>query len=159
MMPPLQIRNDIQDNIADTLYIPLYVKCRETMRNNPFFRDPTACEMLRNVGYDFSKYEKAVRSSVGVAIRAKYFDEFTATFIQTHRNPIIVIIGCGLDAHYQKLGQEIRQKAVFYELDIPVAIQLREKLLPPCENDIYLQHSMFETDWMSIVKLKTGAII
>ena len=147
-MKHAKIQYNTKDNIADTLYIPLLMKRNESNRRKPFFRDPFACEMVNKIDYNFSKYKKALRSSVGVAVRAKYFDEVTANFIQKHKNPIVVIIGCGLDARYQRLGKEITGKAIFYELDLPEVIELREKLLPIFENDIYLKYSMFETGWM-----------
>ena len=147
-MEQTTVRNTIRDHVADTLFIPLYMKSNETKRRNPFFRDPIACELVERLDYDFSKYDRAVRSSVGCAIRAKYFDGVTADFIQTHRNPVVVHIGCGLDTRYQRIGKEITHKAVFYELDIPEAIELREQLLPAAENQTYLKHSMFETAWM-----------
>lgn len=146
------IKNTIKDNIADTLYIPLLMKCNETNRENPFFKDRLACEMVNRLEYDFSRYENAVSSSVGVAIRANYFDGVTADFIQTHKKPIVVNVGCGLDTRYQRLGKKMTGKAVFYELDIPEVMELREKLLPDSENDIYLKKSMFETDWMDELK-------
>jgi O-methyltransferase involved in polyketide biosynthesis len=149
-----KIPNNIQDNIADTLYIPLLMKCNETRRKAPFFSDPFACDIVNKVDYDFSKYENAVRSSVGVAIRAKYFDQLTEDFIQKHKNPIVVNVGCGLDTRYERLGPEITGSAVFYELDIPEAMELRERFLHASENDIYLKGSIFEIDWMDQLKNK-----
>jgi O-methyltransferase involved in polyketide biosynthesis len=146
------IQNTIKDNVADTLYIPLCMKCRETRKPDPFFRDPVACELVDRLDYDFSKYNRAVRSSVGVAIRAKYFDDVTVEFIQSHKNPVVVHIGCGLDTRYQRIGKDVTQKAMFYELDIPEAIELREQLLPASGNDVYLKNSMFETGWMDDIK-------
>jgi O-methyltransferase involved in polyketide biosynthesis len=110
--------------------------------------------LMNKIDYDFSKYKNAVRSSVGVAIRVKYFDELTADFIQKHKNPIVVNVGCGLDTRYKRLGPEITGNAVFYELDIPEAIELRERFLHESENDIYLKGSIFETDWMDELKDK-----
>jgi O-methyltransferase involved in polyketide biosynthesis len=154
IMEHAKIPNNIQDNIADTLYIPLLMKCNETQRKAPFFSDPVACDIVKKIDYDFSKFENAVRSSVGVAIRAKYFDEPTADFIQTHKNPVVVNVGYGLDTRYERLGPEITGNAVFYELDIPEAMALRERFLHESENNIYLKGSIFETDWMDGLKDK-----
>ena len=151
-MKTSKVSNTIQDNIADTLFIPLIMKKWETERENPFYSDPFACEIVNRIDYNFSKYRNAVRSSVGVAIRSKYFDEVTADFIRERTNPVFVNVGCGLDTLYLRLGPEIASNEVFYELDIPEAIDLREKLLPETENDIYLKNSMFETDWMDKLK-------
>ncbi|MDR1565801.1 MAG: class I SAM-dependent methyltransferase [Treponema sp.] len=56
--------------------------------------------------------------------------------IETHPHPIVVLIGCGLDARVQRLGN-VAKKAVFYELDIEEVINFRKQLLPPVENEYY----------------------
>ena len=98
----MKVNNNISDNVADTLYIPLAMRCKETKRRNPFFSDPFACDILQKINYDFSKYEKAVRSSVGVALRAEYFDSIAKAFIRENERPVIVHIGCGLDTRFQR---------------------------------------------------------
>jgi methyltransferase (TIGR00027 family) len=149
-----KIANKIVDSVADTLYIPLAMKCMENNRKNAFFHDPLACEMIGRIDYDFSKYSKAVRSSVGVAIRAKYFDRITKEFIENNDNPIVVHVGCGLDARFQRLGERFVGKVVFYELDLPEVIELRRTLIPESKSDIYIPASMFETKWMDDLRAK-----
>ena len=125
-----KVVNNLTENVAETLYIPLAMKRKETLRKNAFFQDPYACELLEKIDYDFSKYDKAIRSSVGVAIRSRYFDDQTKAFIEQHDNPVVVHIGCGLDTRFQRLGSAITNKAVFYEVDLPEVMQLRKALLP-----------------------------
>lgn len=149
-----KIKNNIKDNIADTLYIPLLMKKRETERENSFYSDPTACELVNKIDYDFDKYGEAKRSSIGVALRSSYFDDVTKTFILENKDPVIVSIGCGLDTRYERLGHEITKNAFFYELDLPEAIELRRQLLPENSNQIYLENSMLETDWMDELSKK-----
>lgn len=138
----------INDNIGETLLIPLYMKCHETKKENPIFNDVKACELVNKIDYDFSKFEKDIKSSVGVAIRSNYFDYQVIKFINENKNPIVVTLGCGLDTQYYRIG-ETASKAIFYELDIPEVIGIREKLLPPHENENYISASMLDTDWMN----------
>lgn len=42
---------------------------------------------------------------------------------------MVVNIGCGLDTRYQRIKE--KKNAVFYELDLPEVMALRERLLPP----------------------------
>ena len=60
----------IRDNIGETLLITLYMKCRESQKPNPIIVDHTACKLVKKINYNFSKFDKATNSSVGVAIRA-----------------------------------------------------------------------------------------
>ena len=143
----------IKDTVGETLLIPLYMKCRESQKENPILNDPMACKLVSEIEYDFDKFKKGKNSSVGVAIRAHFFDECTIDFIKNHQTPIVLLVGCGLDTRYHRIGKWA-EKAVFYELDIPEVMQIREKLLPPAENQHYISASMFETAWMDEIKEK-----
>ncbi|WP_421919416.1 class I SAM-dependent methyltransferase [Marinifilum sp.] len=148
-----KLKNTLQDNIADTLYITLYMKALETKKKDPILYDEKACEMYEAIDYDFSKYNKAIRSSVGVVVRSNHFDEQVRDFISRKLNPVVVILGCGLDARYERL-KDCNKDAMFYELDIAEVIQFRKKLLPESENNKYISSSMFDTDWMDYIKEK-----
>jgi O-methyltransferase involved in polyketide biosynthesis len=145
----------ITDDIADTLFINLLMKCREHRRADGFYKDPEACRIVESVDYDFTRFEKAQKTSASIAMRAKHFDDVTAEFIRSRPKPVVVFIGCGLDARYHRLenmGEELTDKAVFYELDLPEVTELRGRLLPPGDNDSLLPGSVLETDWMDELK-------
>jgi len=148
-----KIKLNIQDNIADTLFITLYAKSTETKKKNPLICDPVACRLVEKIDYDFSRYKNKTASSVGVALRASHFDRVVTQFIKTRRNPVVVLIGCGLDARVQRIGS-IAGKAVFYELDIEEVINIRKRLLPPAENEHYIAGSMLATEWMDELRAK-----
>ncbi len=141
----------IKDKIGETLLFTLYMKCRESKKKSPIISDMIACELVNKIDYDFSKFDKAIISSVGVAIRANYFDEMLISFIRSAHKPVIVIIGSGLDSRYERIGQ-IAKKAFFYQLDIPEVMKIREQLLPAHENESFVFASMFETQWMDAIK-------
>ena len=149
-----KINNSITDPVADTLFIPLVMKCKETKRKDSVFKDPFSSELMDRIDYDFSKYDKAIRSSIGVAIRAAYFDRYTKTFIQNNPNAVIVHVGCGLDTRYKRLADAIEQGTYFYELDLPQVIELRKSLMPEGVYNQFIAASMFETDWMDHLKDK-----
>ncbi len=142
----------ISDNVAETLFIPLYMKALETKRPRPFFNDQYACRLVDLVDYDFSKYKSAVMSSVGVGIRAKYFDSVAESFIISSSKPVVVSVGCGLDTRSHRIDQDLAQRALFYEVDLPEVIHLRNKLIPPTQNSHYIKSSMFDTEWLDFVK-------
>lgn len=144
-------KNFIEDKIGETLLITLYMKHKESQKKNPIIIDTTASELVSKINYDFTKFDKATNSSVGVAIRANYFDEVTQQFIQNNNNPVIVQIGCGLDSRYTRIGK-IAEKGFFYQLDIPEVMKLREKLIPKHKNETYIHSSMLEIDWMDMLK-------
>ena len=142
-----KIKLGIKDSIAETLFITLYAKAVETKQKDPLITDITACELVEKIDYDFSKYKNKKKSSVGVAIRSSHFDSVVKQFIQNHTNPIVVLVGCGLDARIQRIGT-VADKTIFYELDIEESINLRKQLMTPKHNEYLISGSMLETKWM-----------
>lgn len=145
----------IQDKIGETLLITLYMKHRESQKPNSIIVDTIATDLVKKIDYDFSKFDKASNSSIGVAIRASYFDEMTKKFIKKTKHPIIVIIGCGLDSRYDRIAP-YAEKATFYQLDIPEVMKIREDLIPARSNETYIHASMLDTKWMDELKEKHG---
>lgn len=150
-----KVKLDLKDSIADTLLITLYAKSVETQHKEPLIHDPTACELVNKIDYDFSKFKNKKASSVGVAIRASHFDQMTIQFIQkyhkTAHKPVVVFVGCGLDTRIQRIGT-IAQHADFYQLDIDEVIEQRHQLLPPQDNEHLIASSMLKTQWMDDLK-------
>ena len=99
---------------------------------------------LRN-GWRYSQFDGAKLSEVGCVVRGWYFDCAVRRFIKTHSHPVVVNVGCGLDTRFQRIGS---QKAVFYDLDLPEVIALRRELIPEQPDNVYIEASLLETDWM-----------
>ncbi len=148
-----KFKTEIKGSIADTLFITLYAKAVESKKKNPLIVDHTACDLVDKIDYDFSKYKNKKASSVGVAIRASHFDNIVKQFIEKHLKPVVVIIGCGLDARVQRIGN-ISEKAVLYSLDIEEAINLRKQLVPCHSNEHLISGSMLETHWLDDLKAR-----
>ena len=137
----------IDDDVAETLLIPLYARAVESKRPSPIISDPTAITLVQQLPYDFSNFKDKPSTSVGVAIRARFFDEKAKEFIKKHPNGVIVNVGCGLDTRLQRLAQ-IAHNTPFYSLDIDEVIALRQKWLPPLPNETLLSASMFDKAWL-----------
>jgi methyltransferase (TIGR00027 family) len=88
-------------------------------------------------------------SGIGTSIRVHHFDDKVSDFIAKHQQPVVVLIGCGLDTRYQRLSNS--KRAVFYELDLPEVIKLRQILLPAKSNQKYISASMLDTEWMDML--------
>jgi len=147
-----KIESPIKDNVAETLYIPLYMRAMETAQPNGIISDPKACELIEKIDYDFSRFRSGSKSAMGVAIRVRHFDQKVASFIKANPNPIVVTIGCGLDTRYYRITD--KTNAIFYELDLPEVVGLRNQLLPELADDITIGASMLETGWMDMLSEK-----
>ncbi len=143
------ITDGVSDAVADTMFIPLYMRSRETMRSDRIINDPLACKIVDSVDYDFSKYDDAVRSQVGVCIRVRSFDRIARKFLENKESPVVVNLGCGLDSRSSRIGLD---KGVFYNVDLPEVMELRDKLLPPDEHNISIHKSMFDLSWVQDIR-------
>ncbi len=139
--------------VEETLLITLYMRAKESRRKDAILHDELACKMIDKIDYDFSKFDKSAMSALGCVIRARHFDRKVQEFIRKEKCPVVVNIGCGLDTRYQRIPD--KRNALFYELDLPEVMQLRERLLPPYENnDIPLTASLLESGWMDDLRTK-----
>lgn len=137
-------------NVQETLLIPLWMRAVESRRKDALFHDTVSCSIVERIDYDFRKFSRDRMSMTGVAVRTRYLDDAADSFISSHENPVVVLLGCGLDPRVQRLSNAGR--AVFYELDLPDVISLRETLLPQTGRDRYISCSMLETEWMDSLR-------
>ena len=131
--------------LSETLLIPLWAKAVEQERDERLLTDREAPRMLAQIDYDFSKFQKVVMSQVGCCGRARIFDSEAQKFIAAHPDAVVVQLGAGLDARYERLGRPA--VTAWYDLDLPEVIELRRQLLPESTNH-YLGVSLFDESWM-----------
>ena len=137
--------------VAETLFIPLYMRAKESRREHPILNDKAAEQLADSLEYDYSRFDGAKLSEVGCVVRGWYFDRAVKRFIDTHSRPVVVNVGCGLDTRFQRIGN---RKAVFYDLDLPEVIALRRELIPEQPGNVYIAASLLETDWMDDLRQK-----
>lgn len=141
-----------QSVVAETLLIPLYMRAKESLRKEAILRDPLAEQLVEKIEYDYSQFDKAWMSMLGCVIRGRYYDDCVQSFINRHDKPVVVNVGCGLDTRFQRIAE--RRNAVFYELDLPEVMAIREELIPASDRDISLSGSLLDTQWMDLLREK-----
>ncbi|MDO5668190.1 MAG: class I SAM-dependent methyltransferase [Alcaligenaceae bacterium] len=143
----------MRDRTADTLLLTLYARANESQTARPLIQDDYAIKLVEQIDYDFSIFDNTPTTSVGVALRSVHFDNMTRDFIESHQQPIVVVVGCGLDTRKQRLGA-ITDKAIFYQLDLPDVIAFRKKILPAEANEFHISGSLLQTKWKDILLSK-----
>ena len=143
--------NRLQD-VPETMLITLWAKAEETRKkpSNALLYDEKALEIINKIDYDFSKFKNAKFSQVGVCIRANLIDKEAQKFIQKHPDAVVVQIGSGLDARYQRIGSP--KITHWYDLDLPEVIELRQHLFTENETNTFISLSLFDYKWIEIVK-------
>lgn len=138
------------DAIPETMLIPLWAKATETMRKDALLVDSKAVEIMQKIDYDFSKFRKAKASQVGCCIRAKLIDEEVTAFLNEHPDAVVIQLGAGIDARYERLGSPMVTH--WFDLDLEEAIKLRKKFLNETACNTYIAASLFDESWIERVK-------
>ena len=140
--------------VAETLLIPLYNRAMESQRPDAIMKDEKAVALVRQMSYDFSQITKIrMREANKVAriMLTREIDRYTRDFLTRHPKAVVVHIGCGFDARFERVDNGLVE---WYKLDLPEVIELRRKFIGD-EGERYhlLACSVFEDDWLDVVKM------
>jgi methyltransferase (TIGR00027 family) len=135
--------------ISETLLIPLGMRAAESMRAKPIVRDPIAINIVSRIDYDFSKFESARLSQLGVSIRTMLLDKALTAFIDSHPDTVVINLGAGLDTRHARLRLT---DIVWYELDVPEVIEFRRQFFNPTDKYHFIAKSMFDYSWMNEIE-------
>ncbi len=150
--PPHRWQPQLGD-VQETLLIPLYFRARETARPDAIVRDPEAVRIAATLDYDFARFDSAWIVGLDCVIRSEIFDERVRAFIDRHPEAVIINLGAGLDARFQRVDNAAIR---WYDLDLPDAIAVRDRLLPPADRVVHLAASMFDPAWLEQVTAAPG---
>lgn len=151
--PPADRRRPALGDVQETLLIPLHFRARETGRPDAIVRDPEAVRIVAEIDYDFARFDAAWIVGLDCVIRSEIFDERAKAFIARHPDAVIINLGAGLDARFQRVDNgRIR----WYDLDLPDAIALRDRLLPATGRVGHIAASMFDPAWVEQVTAPSG---
>ena len=145
------------NKIPETMLITLWAKATENKEPQPLLRDEKAAEIINKIDYDFSRFKKAKFSQAGVCVRAHLIDEETRAFIEQHPDAVIIQLGTGLDARYERL--DCPELTHWYDLDLPEVIAIRRQFFEESERRSFLEMSLFDTEWIEKVKAHRKPIL
>lgn len=142
--------------IPETLLIPLWARAVESKQSNPIIKDVKAIEMVKQIDYDFTKFETEWPTQMSIAIRTEILDNATKAYFRNHANAVVINIGCGLDTRFSRLDNGTVQ---WYDLDLPESIRLRRKFFK--ENDRYkmIAKSVFDYSWIDEITNKKHVLL
>ena len=146
---------NFKNNVSETLLIHVYMRHLDFKDADPILNDPFSSAVVEQIDYDFAKFDDARLSKTGTVIRAKFFDDETLRLAAEFDRPVIVQLGAGLDTRPLRL-QSALPNAIFYDLDLPDVISVRDALLPKAQNNFSLPRSMLDLSWMDELAAKHG---
>lgn len=141
------------NEIAETLLITLYVRAMELRQPEPLLRDETAAALVDRLDYDFSRIRLLDHDRAGIVVRVRQFDSWTRAFMAGHPGAPVVSLGCGLDTRFERIDDG---RVVWYDLDLPEVMAVRQHLLPGGARQCCLASSVFDPSWMDAVEPSTA---
>ena len=91
--------------LSETMLIPLWAKAVEYGRPDALLTDAEAARMKEMIDYDFGKFAGVKASQAGCCGRAALIDDEVRRFLESHPDGVVVQLGAGLDARYERLGR------------------------------------------------------
>lgn len=76
--------------------------------------------------------------------RSYNLDQMVQNYIDNHDKCNIVNLGVGLETSYYRIN---RKNSMFFEVDLPEVIELREKYLEVGENEKFIKGDLFKLEW------------
>jgi O-methyltransferase involved in polyketide biosynthesis len=140
--------------VAATLLIPLYIRAMESQRPDALLKDETAVALVTRMDSVFSQIRRIKMDEedrVALVLRNREFDRAARDFVAHHPEAVVVHIGCGLDARFERVDNG---QVEWYDLDLPEVIELRQKLIDG-ERARYrfLGCSVFDNAWLDAVSV------
>jgi O-methyltransferase involved in polyketide biosynthesis len=137
------------DGVAETLLITVRVRAEETVHPQSALQDPYAVNIMNQLQFDESnKNTISTASRIGVVARTLIFDDIVTDFLKRNPDGVIVDLGCGLDARYERLNIP---ETDWYDFDVEEAIDVRKKFFQDKNKYRMIAKSMFDYTWMDVV--------
>ena len=121
--------------VTETLLVTLYLRALESQRPDALIKDEKAVALVAqltsdaSIRYDFNRIELLHLSEVNklvIILRNRELDRYACDFLGRHPEAVVVHIGCGLDARFERVDNG---QVIWYDLDLPEVVELRRKLL------------------------------
>lgn len=131
----VKISPDSISALSETMLVTLWAKAVEAGRSDALLYDAEAVRMIKQIDYDFSIFQGAKMSQPGCCGRTALIDGEVRHFLSACPDAVVVQLGTGLDARFERLGKPA--VTAWYDLDLPEVIELMRTLLQE-KGDTYL---------------------
>jgi O-methyltransferase involved in polyketide biosynthesis len=130
--------------VEDTLFIPLTGRVYVSKKFPEYFFDEKALEMENLIKNKQIEKKSSEYTMIANVARSYNLDQMTQNFIDRHDKCNIVNLGVGLETSYYRIN---RKNSIFFEVDLPEVIELREKYLEVGENEKFIKGDLFKLGW------------
>jgi O-methyltransferase involved in polyketide biosynthesis len=144
-----EVNHATLSGVSETLLITLYLRAMESKRPDALIKDENAVRLVAQMDYDFNLIRQIPLSDANklvIILRSQEFDCEVRDFLTRHMNAVVVHIGCGLDARYERVDNGYVE---WFDLDFPEVIEQRRKLIGDEAGHYHLLGcSVLENTWL-----------
>ncbi len=127
------------DGITKTLLIPLCYRAVEARRPDSLVDDSRAQEIIDQIGIDPAHLKWRVLQQTFVMLRARQFDRWTRAFLANNPRAVVVELGCGLDARFERVDNG---QVTWIDMDLPEVIAVRRRFFADTARRQAVAHSV-----------------
>ncbi|MEM1023067.1 MAG: class I SAM-dependent methyltransferase [Myxococcota bacterium] len=129
--------------IPETMLWTLHNRASEAMHPRGVIRDPKCIEIYEAISYDYEASFGPPEPSHGV--RSQVFDTRVQAFIDANPDAVIVNLGEGLET--QRFRVRDREDTLWMAIDVPEAIEVRERFIEADGRHLHLAKSALDRSW------------
>ena len=136
--------------ISKTLYVPMAGRIYAQQYFPEIISDDKLDLIKKQIQKDIDIFKgQSEYTLLASAVRSKNIDEYIKDFLDKNPDSLVVNLGCGLETYFYRLDYGL---ALWYEVDLPEVIELRENLVGKNERDISIAASIFDKNWIDIIR-------
>ncbi len=141
-------------DIPETMLWTLHNRASESLRPDAMVNDPEAERIYRAIRYDYLR--SFGPSDASHAVRSMIFDEAVQPWMRRHPGGTVVELGCGLETQFQRVDDG---QVNWLCVDVPDAIDIRERFLPSGKRCRHLRLNAFDPAWIDEVDSSRGVFV
>lgn len=135
-----------RNTVQETLVIPLYGRKLAMDMYPDLFSDRECQKLCDKLDYEY-KGKNGIKDRIGAVMGATRQYDLACEcrdYLKKHPKAAVVNLGCGLDTTFRQVDNG---KAKSYCIDMPDVIEIRKKLLPEAEREIYIACDLKNSQW------------
>jgi O-methyltransferase involved in polyketide biosynthesis len=140
--------------VPETMLWTLHNRAGEARRTDAFLVDPDCVRIYESIVYD---YERSFGKPNGThPMRSRIFDDAVRPWIAAHPGGAVVELAAGLETQFKRCDDG---RVQWFCVDLPEAIAVRERFLPPTSRCRHIARSALDSSWMDEVDPGRGVFV
>ncbi|WPB73656.1 class I SAM-dependent methyltransferase [Archangium violaceum] len=140
--------------VPETMLWTLYNRAGEARRPDGILRDPECVRVYESIDYDYAR--SFGKPDASHPMRSRVFDDALRPWLQAHPGGTVVELGAGLETQFHRCDDD---RVQWLCVDVPEAIAVRERFLPPSERCRYVPKSALDLGWLDEVDPAHGVFV